>query len=327
MGMGKDYQGPEIEAVVFYSEKHNGTDGRRLATDLAGSYGIVSSVVECGGMEEKLKSTPATRRIILIDCITEYLSNRLNVIGRPWVCALSSVFADLYSLYRTGLVFAEMNIHHIVSNCQVFVDKFPEFSQFSYRPVLPAHSPIPDPRLPWTLANPQAEEGEIKAFGCWVPNVEDRDWCLVYMAKGIVPGDVGVFVDSAAKRLPQGLEDSTVGTGKKGRWMVYVPAPRITDYRAGVIPYEILEQLSRGTPVLTIDHQILKPVKPYIYAAQNMKEFAEFFNQAVQDPAGFRAGRPKLPPEFAPTVDDVRQIMEKAFHKFLTEGKMNENPS
>lgn len=307
--------GPETQVLVFYSDKHNGLDGFNLAIRVGESYGCPFKTIECGGMGDVLVSSPAVEKIILIDCITEYLANRLKVIGRPWVCAISSVFADLYALYRTGLTFGEMNIHYIISNCQVFVDKFPEFSRFSYR-IFTSEK----------LGSLDEDRFDLRLFGCRVPNVEDRDWCLVYMVKGVVPSDMHVFVDERHQRLPKTLDDvCEIGVGfSSPLWRAYIPAPRITDYRAGVIPYEILDQLGMRFPVITIDHQVLRPIAPYIYAARNMKEFSEFLDLAIKDPSSFVVGRPRVPAEFTPKLKTVRGIMDEAFQSW--EGK-NENPS
>lgn len=310
--------GPETQVLVFYSAKHNGLDGFSLAIRVGESYGCPFKAIECSRMGDVLVRSSAVEKIILIDCITEYLANRLKVIGRPWVCAISSVFADLYALYRTGLTFGEMNIHYIISNCRVFVDKFPEFSRFSYR--------IFTPKELGSLEEDNSDHFDLRVFGCRVPNVEDRDWCLVYMVKGVVPSDMHVFVDERHHRLPNTLDDIVVtGIGLSSPlWKAYIPAPRIIDYRAGVIPYEILDQLGRRVPVITIDHQVLRPITPYIYAARNMKEFSGFLDSAIQDPSGFAGGRPSVPAEFTPKLETVRGIMDEAFQAW--EGK-NENPS
>lgn len=314
--------------LIFYSLRHLGGPSdsmvkmeKELAARMASSK-YMKDVLEEEGEGVEI--------IILFDCIEDYLANRLHVRGRPWVCAVSTVFADLYSTYRTGLSADEMNIHLILSNCQTFVDNSKGLAKF-LNPIW--HLEITDPF-------PVPDHNPICMFSCNVPNIEDRDWSLVkYISERteknrLPPVIIGRNLGSgqeipSVRGNPLGLEERS--TFVPGHFEVI--APRITDYRAGVIPYEIMVHLQFGRRVLACKHQILEPVLPYLHIFESLKELDLLLRDSAQLLKS-RDERPYLPavltygarifparPSVRPSIPEVLKIMEEEYQKWVSVGK------
>lgn len=267
-------------------------------------------------------------RIILWDCIEDYLANRLHVKGRPWVCAISTVFADLYSTYRTGLSADEMNIHFILSNCQTFVNNSKGLAKFMNPVWYSEHdSDYNAPEHP----NPAC------LFSCNVPNIEDRDWSLVnYISEQCIrngkhPVIVGRSLDHMGGNKLPGQSTNFLGLEERSTFVpgyFEVIAPRITDYRAGVIPYEIMFHLNHGRRVVAAKHQVLEPILRYLYTFESLMEL----NDVIREGGYTFKGRPEPPliqpsllytdrsESSRPSVSRVLEIMEEAREKWRWAG-------
>lgn len=299
------------KGLIFHSLRQTGSLGFHTASDFKRLLGV-PEVFETNEMM-RVFSNKEYDWILLLDCIEDYLGRRLAVRGRPWVCAISTVFADLYSTYRNNLKSSEMNIHKIISNCRTFVDHSKGMGVFSYPPV-PEFS---DTGFEWM----NIQDG---GFSCVVPNIEDRDWSLaslvVYTLKEMNVTLSISYLHSGyqdklkVKQLPNILIENEIFPRPVGK--VYIPAPRITDYRAGVIPSEILffNSLpgSNRRLILTIAHQCLEPVLPYIHAVKNISQLKLALSAIV---SGAKiAMPPEMPSNFYPRPKAiVEEIIKPAY--------------
>lgn len=298
--------------AVFFGSKHLGRDA--VSAELGKFYGTVAVPAE--SMADAFASDKELERIILLDCLEPYLANRLKVKGRPWVCLISSVFVDLYSTYRTGLKAGELNVHAIFSNCGTFVagaqkqlnmrssGEDAEIDiRFSYRPVV-RRDLMPE-----------------YAFACSVPNVEDRDWSL---AKIVADGVCGKAVGPLAVCLPDGTLNRNRVPIDGASFILcvddvdaryYVPAPRITDYRVGVIPHEMLSIMASGGIMLAVKHPVLTEVLPFLLGFDSLSALSEFLRSRSAKEIGEKSAdvsASPLPEKFAPSLLDFATEMDSA---------------
>jgi len=304
--------------AIFFDSKHLGRD--TVGAGLGKFYG--APVWPAASMADTFASGGELERVILLDCLETYLENRLKVKGRPWVCLISSVFVDLYSAYRTSLKAGEMNVHAIFSNCDTFVKNAQKQLnmrssgedaeidiRFSYRPVAPR------------------ELTPEYAFACSVPNVEDRDWSLAQIVadavRGKAVGPMAVCLpDEASNRnsVPIVGERSPLG----GSYVLcrddvdaryYVPAPRITDYRVGAIPHEMLSIMASGGIMLAVKHPVLTEVLPFLLGFDSLKALSEFLRSRSAKEIGEKSADvavSPLPEKFAPSIFDFAAEMDAA---------------
>lgn len=304
--------------LMFYGNKSLGCPSNAVV-ELSEGF-LSSTVINSTHMRKTFEDKgDAVERIILFDCIGDYLENRLFVRGRPWVCAISTVFADLYSTYRTGLSVDEMNIHLILSNCKTFVDNSKGLAKFAYPLWYAKREYFPSKEL------------DIRAlFSCNVPNIEDRDWSLVdhiqkYLEKrGLPPVLIG-------RSSVFSSDFDSITTGKNPLNLFESPsfvsgyfeiiAPRITDYRAGVIPHEILAHLGFRRRVIAMRHQVLEPISDYIYNFASLTALDAALSTWTKGDFKSTADRPPLAKEFQTDIESLKEIMKNSHRAWLDAGK------
>jgi hypothetical protein len=132
-----------------------------------------------------------------------------------------------------------------------------------------------------TLSLPYSQEPEAQKdaeFRCIVPTVEDRDFSLVAYVADKLPDNTAVYLSSEANydRLPEALmpftrvyepdEEHILYSGA----LAYLPAPRVLDYRLGVIPIEILQAAMAGTLPILVNHTVLSPLARWLPIEQSL---------------------------------------------------------
>jgi len=305
--------------LMFYGNRSLGCPSNAAIELCEGFFN--STVINSTHMRKTFEETKGDviDKILLFDCIGDYLENRLFVKGRPWVCAISTVFADLYSTYRTGLSVDEMNIHLIFSNCKTFVDNSKGLAKFAYPLWYAKREFFPSKEL---------DAVDRALFSCNVPNIEDRDWSLVayiqkYLEKrGLPPvligrSSVSDFDSITTGKNPLNLFESP--SFVPGYFEII--APRITDYRAGVIPHEILAHLGFRRRVIAIRHQVLEPIFDYIHPFASLTALDAALGAWTK---GDTKSTPECPPlgkKFQTDINSVAEDMKNSYQAWIDAGK------
>jgi hypothetical protein len=190
--------------------------------------------------------------VLVLESMDAFISHRLRIGGRPWVLAASFTFDDVYTLYSNTMAITEIGIDAFVSNCAVFLKNMTAMipSNFCWRPVTKV---------------PSGPHGVL--IGTVLDNLLDRDFSLVDHAfKVLEANDLNskavVYCHRRIDRdrLPERLAKYAVDKFAADSWhslKYYLPAPRITDLRGGVVPPEILKALAYGCHPLCFGHNAL----------------------------------------------------------------------
>lgn len=250
--------------------------------------------------------------VIVLESMDAFISHRLRIGGRPWVLAASFTFDDIYTLYSNRLALTELGIDAFVSNCAVFLKNMTAVipSSFCWRPV---------PSV-MTQSEPHCE-----LIGTILDNLLDRDFSLVDHAfKVLEENDLSskavVYCHPRIERdrLPERLAKYAVNQHSSD-WhslKYYLPAPRITDLRGGVVPSEILKALAYGCHPLCFAHNALpalgKIFTPQFTCLKSFKSslldaaFGKFeTHHVVSDATSWR-------PTVADFVTTVKQMYRRA---------------
>jgi hypothetical protein len=253
--------------------------------------------------------------IILIDAVDWYTLNRLKIVGQPWICVVSFSFASLTSLIRTAM--SDTGINTIFSNSTVFINRCgPTVPvMFSWKPI---HKPV------------QSLNPELK-IGCVLPNIEDRDFCLLDLVykelKKLGKEDLfAIYLDKNAKgSLPLDLQNSgriTVYDSALGADQAYfnlefyIPAPRITDYRVGMIPPEYIRAMHFGCKPLLLWHPALQPLTGYVTPIlSSIKEYKEAIIEAATSKKDVIV---KLPENFILSTEKFSKGIVASYQRWKT---------
>lgn len=245
--------------------------------------------------------------ILLMDALDWYIQNRIKLIGRPKVCMWSTCFETLMPLLVHNVT--TLGIDSFITNCPTFFDQISKVmpTTFSHKPVLasPAYS-------------------TFSMIGAVLPNVADRDFSMLARTWDIVKkqGKKDRFLlalpVNETKRLPpaftglnivrySGFQEASALLDSLG---VTVLCPRITDYRAGIFPPEILFAAKHKAQPLLIHHQNLTPLEGFISPiAKSLKEFDELVVDALKRTQVVDTR--VVPDRFAPTVESFASILTK----------------
>lgn len=181
-----------------------------------------------------------------------YTDMRIRIPGRPMFCALSWSAADLFNLVTPVDGLLDSGLHAIFTNCEEFVKQSTAALPVTYQ-MKPLSPPLP-------------RDADMATFGTVLPNVADRDFSqLIYTNKFLRPHGSGVTIfirKDEHKRLPEDLSNfcTRVDDIERAYRQVkyFIPAPRITDYRAGLFPPEVTQAIKYGCLPLIIHHPILE---------------------------------------------------------------------
>lgn len=251
-----------MNILLLYSAERTGDS---LADELAAklpnaaresSHPVEITTCNTDVPEELDKLEPDTHRpdlVVVLESLDAYISHRLRIGGRPWVVIVSFTFDDVYTLFNSTIPSTETGIDAYISNSQVFLRNMSTLtpSRFFWRPV------------------PELELGKKGTrIGTVIDNVFDRDFSLVDYALTVLEAhgkkDMAavyvhprVDVDRLPGRLPKYArvyEDPSVP------WtdlLYYLPAPRITDMRGGVVPPELPKALAYNCNPFSMAHSAL----------------------------------------------------------------------
>lgn len=221
--------------------------------------------------------------VILWCAIRWWKANRAKLTGRPWVCAVSWCFDDLLDVTTPGMGQVDAGINSVVCNCKQYV--LQTSAAFASSFALP---PVYDPgfgMLPGYKASTMRSSFQ---FGTVLPNIVDRDFSQLILTRQLVDKHFGP--DAAATkivimtranermRLPAELADLPMGTIDENAYkkmFYFIPVPRITDYRGGVMPAEILRALQEGTIPLMFNHPVLPHKLRYMRTFSSVKQYSE----------------------------------------------------
>ena len=197
--------------------------------------------------------------VITLDASLWYFRNRLAIRGSFMSCLASFCMADLYHILQQDSL-SDLGVGAVLTNSYAFSQQIKPGIPviYTWKPVVPI---LPDANAPKSFP-----------FGTIIPNIADRDFSLVaVVAKWVKANGKGIpfpiFVpESERARLPASLEEFRVPVGPSQLFTCwtylknFVPATRITDYRGGVIPVELLQAALSGVPPIVISHPIVAPL-------------------------------------------------------------------
>ena len=245
--------------------------------------------------------------VLTLDASLWYLHNRLAIQGSYVAMLASFCMGDLYHLIQQDDLRA-LGVRAIFTNC------------YAYSQQASPETPVFYVWKPIVVAPSAAQAEELFPFGTVVPNVADRDFSLVQFVvdwlKKTEPRTIfPIFVpDSERMRLPAGLESHRVPTEPTllfSRWTKlwnYIPAVRITDYRAGIIPTELVQSVAADVPPVIIAHPIVMPLSGTVTPIfASLKQLREALTAGLQ---GKSMAQIHIKPELLPTPEKfVAQVL------------------
>jgi hypothetical protein len=197
--------------------------------------------------------------VITMDASLWYFRNRLAIRGSFMACLASFCMADLHQLLQQENL-VDLGVGAVLTNSYAFYQQIKPGIPvlYAWKPVVP----VP----------PDANAPKSFPFGTIIPNIADRDFSLVsVVAKWVKANGKGIpfpifLPESERARLPASLEEFRVPVGPSQLFTCwtylknYVPAIRITDYRGGIIPVELLQAAISGVPPIIIAHPMVVPL-------------------------------------------------------------------
>ncbi|MBV6342719.1 hypothetical protein [Candidatus Magnetobacterium casense] len=264
-----------MRALVAYSLKQTGRDPvlltlaeelRKIANGRAGlpiESGEAGWEVEIYCVESDDIPPVDYDMIVLVDAIEWYFSHRFTLPGRPWVCLLSLHLESVIPILRGVSSAFDAGINAIFTNSPAFVSHMSAAipTSFIWQPVDRRFLSLPGGSRP------------VK-FGTVIPNVIDRDFSQVLMTHAFLKskGYTGVDVylpESETMRLPDEAGNQVKVSDANlfdafSQVEYYIPAPRITDLRGGIIPTELMQAFASGCIPLVFFHPLLNPLKDMV---------------------------------------------------------------
>jgi hypothetical protein len=211
----------------------------------------------------------------------------------------------------------ETGITVVFSNCAHFVSQISHVmpAMFYWRP------------LPANLVPTNTD----RMIGCVLPNIVDRDFCLLDLAASAMNkagrGDKFVIYtrDNDDWKLPDSLEKYrkpySVG-GEAAAYQsikFYIPAPRITDYRVGIVPPEIIRACAYGCQPLLIYHPALAPlqkiVNPIVTSLKDYKDHIKDICE-VKEGTKFDIVTTSIPKEWKVTAVELVNTIAMAHQRW-----------
>jgi len=306
-----------MRTALVYSESQLGFDPavQEFLEALFSNYHF-KSVSEVIKADDGKGIIEACDVIILIDSLEWYLANKLKIKGRPWVCMLSFCFEPNITLMTNPI--NETGIAVVISSCAHFVNQVSHVlpAMFAWRPV-PSN------------ASPSKFEPEI--IGCVLPNTFDRDFCLLDMAAKIKDSlcsetKFEIFAREDDKyKLPASLEiyRHTYPPGEEAKAYqsikFYIPAPRITDYRVGIVPPEIIRACTYGCQPLLIYHPALAPLQACVNPMfTSIKDYKARLNEVFTWKPGEKLNivSTSIPKEMKPTAESLVNTVALAHQRW-----------
>lgn len=257
----------------------------------------------------KIERDPTEYDLVLtLDASRWYFRNRLAIRGQYTAYLGSFCMGDLYRILEQQESLADLGVGSVFTNCFAFSQQVNPGVPVVYlwKPMVPIAR---DPKAPKQFP-----------FGTVIPNIADRDFSLVALvAKWVKANGKGVpfpiFVpDSERARLPKALEEFRVPVLPSALFACwtyihnYIPAIRITDYRGGVVPAELIQAIMAGVPPVIIAHPIVVPLEGTVEPL-----YSSLTQLRAALPYGLQAkpmAKINVKPEFLPTPEHfVEQVL------------------
>lgn len=191
--------------------------------------------------------------VVILWCAVRWWKRvKTQIGGRPWVCAISWCFDDLIDMTTPGMGQVDAGIHNVICNCKQYVTQ--ASAAFSASFALAPVFDIPNQKPPRYL------------FGTVLPNIKDRDFSQLLLTQRFIEKHYGkdevnkkmlvVVKPGETMRLPEELDAAIcpLSDDSYGMMRYFIPVPRITDYRGGVMPPELLQAVHCGAIPLMIRH-------------------------------------------------------------------------
>lgn len=193
--------------------------------------------------------------VILMNATAWYLKNRLALSGRFKTFLFSFCMEDFLALLQTQTSPQDLMLHGIFTNGEVFMKNVSAAipARFQWKPCA-------------TVDLSNRLESEL-VLGTVLPNVLDRDFSqLVLTIEALTPETANkfkIFLAADEKmRLPGALEPFAVRVPRETLFTCYtlfthfIPAPRITDYRVGILPAEYMQAIISGCRPMLFHHPL-----------------------------------------------------------------------
>lgn len=294
-----------MSVLVVYSSSQNGYDP--VVPSLCNFFDGVPLNVDFFDASVLEKSYDM---VLIIDCVDWYMGNRLKLQGRPWICLAAFQFATLTTFLVNNV--PDSGIDFFISNCKTFIDQVSNTlpALFSYKPVVRRKLFGSDRQL----------------IGTILSNVEDRDFSMLARAYAQISR-----VTDAAKRfaifLPDTNKMALPAVFKSANVVVYdsdnlywhhastlraaVLTPRVTDYRSGILPPELISWQEMGIEVTGIHHQAISRLDQLMNMPRTLTDFDTHIDEILNGSDSFTS---QLPPELRPSVADFGKLILDAKH-------------
>jgi hypothetical protein len=128
-------------------------------------------------------------------------------------------------------------------------------------------------------------------FGTVLPNVVDRDfsqlkWTADFLAPEGHDAKLKIFISSAEKmRLPPSLDKYAVRVPDVFEHYqsirYFIPAPRIIDYRGGILPPEVIQAAHNGCQPMMIFHPLLSKMESSLTLFRSLTAYGEGLKTAL----------------------------------------------
>lgn len=252
--------------------------------------------------------------VLLVNGMKWFMHNRLSVPGRPWICAASFCFEDLRHLIELNTSMADTGVNVLFSNCAEFV-----------RHVSAAMSA----KFCWM---PLAGRGTVSTaggpmkVGTVLPNVLDRDLsqalhtCRIFRDLGEERRFVVYTRRDEKMRLPEELQAAK-------KWYsdiaaafndlrYFVPAPRISDYRVGIVPSEVVWAAQCGCAPLLIHHPLMEVLEHSGFTMERSMRSYEVTVNMIANNADLPMTKVEMPEHMRFTADQFADEVQTAYARW-----------
>lgn len=242
--------------------------------------------------------------VVIIDCADWYMGNRMKLVGRPWICLVAFQFATLMTFMVNNV--PDSGIDFFLSNCSTFVTQVATTipAKFSYKPVV----------------RRKLFGSDRKLIGTILSNVEDRDFAMLARAYARIKNAgaekrFAIFLPNTNKMaLPPALKDANVQTYDSHNlyWhhastlRAAILTPRITDYRSGILPPELIAWQEMGIEPTGIYHQALSALEKELMLPRSLTDFDSHIDALLSDEPLVCS---PFPAEFKPSVAEFGKLI------------------
>lgn len=256
-----------MRILLLVSTKQDGFDPLigQLAVALAAPGNVVTTLDVDNDRDSKQDIfAQKFDTVVMLNDMEWYLGNRVHLKGRFKTCMVSFQFEPLMPMLTMPL--SELGIDYFITNCRTFDNQLNVLHQSTFM-----HKPYINP------GNSSDYRGD--KIGAVLSNVADRDFSLlarVYSKlqhKNLSSRFLLAVPEAEQLKLPapfRGIAEvvrfgsETAMSQYMRELIAFTLCPRITDYRAGIIPTDFIEAVASGCRPLAISHQVFDPIRPLL---------------------------------------------------------------